>query len=141
MARSNPYVGHSDFYLLDLWQGRAQLKESELQALREEMSQRGLEVDVGPGAAEPYRQATEGAVGQPCPVCGGRMRDGELSVHKETSEIGGLPRLVGRVEGLATHLYFRQRGQYDTIVVPYSESRPGALCEDCGSVIVRGLAK
>lgn len=138
MARSNPCAGHSDFYLLDLWQGRAALAQSELQALREEMSRRHLDEDVAPAAAEPYREVPDDAVLQACPVCGSRMRDGEVSVQKETSDIGGLPRLVGRVEGLPTHLYFRQRGEYDTIVIRYAESRAGAMCESCGSVIVRG---
>jgi hypothetical protein len=138
MARSNPYAGHSDFYLLDLWKGRAGLAQAELQALREEMGRRGLDEDPGPVAVEPYREAPEGAVSpHPCPFCGGRMRDGEVSVQKETSEVGGLPRLVGRIEGLPTHLYFRQRGEYDTLLIRYTESRPGALCEECKSVIVR----
>jgi hypothetical protein len=133
MARTNPYVGHSDFYLLDLWQGRAQLKESELQALREEMSQRGLEVDAGPEAAEAYRDAPQVAVGPPCPFCGRPMRDGEVLVQRETGVVA-----VMAYQGLATHLYFRRKGGDETIVFRHSETRPGAMCEDCGSVIVRG---
>ena len=129
MARSNPYDRHSDFYLIDLWQARDGLSASDLQALQEEMSHRGLDPEAKPGAVDPYRGGPEEAGTHPCPLCGSRMRDGELTVHRQ-------PGMWLHNEGYATHLYFRH-GRDETIVFEHKESRPGWMCDDCGTVIVR----
>jgi hypothetical protein len=128
----NPYAGHADFYLLDVWQRRDELDDVERSALRAEMKSRGLDFDPPETAGAPYRNAASGPVGGPCPVCGRPMRAGDVSVHREPG--------MGLIahQGLATHLYFRRRGGDETIVFRHTETRPGAMCEDCGSVVVRG---
>src|SRR5579883_2530655 len=105
MSRRSPYEGHADFYLLDLWQQRAELDAMELAALREEMARRGLSIDDADEAG-PYRELPPPERdGPPCPTC-------------------GEPTAEGRVV-LAAPLRFRRAGERDEKeVFPVAEAPP-----------------
>ena len=142
MARS-PYDGHADFYLLDLWQQRAELDPEGVAALRAEMLRRGLEVHEDlPASSDPYRAPPEAAsiegaarTGPPCPTCTRPTVEGKVSIRRP--DILGGPAVDWHA--LGAHCYFtRDGGGASTIAFRHDETPAALLCEDCGTVVVRG---
>jgi hypothetical protein len=134
MPRRSPYEGHNDFYLLDLWQRRAELDQDEIAALREEMSRRDLSIDEG-AEEGPYREApAPQRTGPPCPVCAQPTAEGRLVL----SRTRGLP-FLGAEEAVLADCIFRRSGRGDPkVVFRHVDSPEALLCEDCGTVVIRG---
>jgi hypothetical protein len=130
MARP-PYDGHADFYLLDLWQQRGELDQEGVAALRGEMLRRGLVVSENlPAASDPYRAppapehepAEAARTGPPCPTCARPTVEGKV----------GIP-------SVGAHCTFtRDGGGGSTIAFRHTDSPAALLCEDCGTVVVKG---
>jgi hypothetical protein len=134
MPRRSPYEGHADFYLLDLWQRRAELDQDEIAALREEMSRRDLSIDEGPEEG-PYREAPPSQrSGPPCPVCARPTAEGRLALARTR----GLALLGSEEPVLAECIFRRGGGGDDTVVFRHVDSPDALLCEDCGTVVIRG---
>jgi hypothetical protein len=133
MPRRSIYEGHNDFYLLDLWQRRAELDQDEIAALREEMSRRDLSVDEGTDEG-PYREAPPlRRSGPPCPVCSQPTAEGRVVL----SRTRGLP-FPSAEEPVLAECIFRRSGGDPRIVFRHVDSPEALLCDDCGTVVIRG---